>query len=73
LAPRPPPRHACRRAERIGPEWWNGDRDPAVRNDYRVKDADGRRYWLYRAGLQPPAASASPTLLTNATASIPYA
>ena len=37
--------------ERIGPEWWCGDRDEAVRDYYRVEDADGRRYWLYRAGL----------------------
>ena len=37
--------------ERIEPEWWTGDRDEAVRDYYRVEDADGRRYWLYRAGL----------------------
>ena len=37
--------------ERIEPEWWTGDRDWAVRDYYRVEDADGRRYWLYRAGL----------------------
>ena len=37
--------------ERIGPEWWSGDRDEAVRDYYRIEDADGRRYWLYRAGL----------------------
>ena len=37
--------------ERIGPEWWTGDRDTAVRDYYRVEDDEGRRYWLYRAGL----------------------
>ncbi len=39
--------------ERIEPEWWAGagDRDEAVRDYYRIEDADGRRYWLYRAGL----------------------
>ena len=41
--------------ERIEPEWWvgagGGGRDEAVRDYYRVEDADGRRYWLYRAGL----------------------
>ncbi|MDE0378994.1 MAG: DNA polymerase Y family protein, partial [Rhodospirillales bacterium] len=37
--------------ERIEPEWWAGDRDWAVRDYYRIEDADGRRYWLYRAGL----------------------
>ena len=39
--------------ERIEPEWWAGagGRDEAVRDYYRIEDADGRRYWLYRAGL----------------------
>ena len=37
--------------ERIEPEWWAGERDEAVRDYYRVEDAEGRRYWLYRAGL----------------------
>ena len=41
--------------ERIEPEWWagagGGCRDEAVRDYYRIEDADGRRYWLYRAGL----------------------
>ena len=39
--------------ERIGPEWWAGagGQDEAVRDYYRIEDADGRRYWLYRAGL----------------------
>ena len=36
--------------ERIEPEWWAGDRDEAARDYYRVEDAEGRRYWLYRAG-----------------------
>ena len=37
--------------ERIEPEWWAGERDEAVRDYYRIEDADGQRYWLYRAGL----------------------
>ena len=41
--------------ERIEPEWWagsgTGGRDEAVRDYYRIEDADGGRYWLYRAGL----------------------
>ena len=41
--------------ERIEPEWWTGaaagGRNEAVRDYYRVEDAEGRRYWLYRAGL----------------------
>ena len=47
-------RHRVMRAagpERIEPEWWAGERDEAVRDYYRIEDADGRRYWLYRAGL----------------------
>ena len=46
--------------ERIEPEWWAGDRDEAVRDYYRVEDADGRRYWLYRAGLFGAAGAGGP-------------
>ena len=37
--------------ERIAPEWWREDPDrPGPPRDYfRVEDAEGRRYWLYRA------------------------
>jgi len=51
-------RRRVRRAEgpeRIAEEWW---RDPRVRPDrrrirdyYAVEDADGERFWLFRAGL----------------------
>ena len=37
--------------ERIEPEWWTNDGDHTVRDYYRVEDTEGRRYWLYRAGL----------------------
>jgi protein ImuB len=41
--------------ERIAPEWW---RQPAYndidRDYYRVEDADGHRFWLFRAGLDQP-------------------
>jgi protein ImuB len=38
--------------ERIAPEWWlPGEQDAEVRDYYRVEDAEGRRFWLYRAGL----------------------
>jgi protein ImuB len=45
--------------ERIAGEWWRpegsgiGCRDSgdAVRDYYRVEDEDGRRFWLFRAGL----------------------
>ena len=51
--------------ERIEPEWWTsiagGGRDEAVRDYYRIEDADGRRYWLYRADLYgDPGNGASP-------------
>jgi len=36
--------------ERIAPEWWRGGA-PLSRDYYRVEDAEGRRFWLYRAGL----------------------
>ena len=50
--------------ERIEPEWWagagTGGRDEAVRDYYRIEDADGRRYWLYRAGLYGDGGNGAP-------------
>jgi protein ImuB len=54
--------HRVRRAdgpERIAGEWWQpgasgaGPRESgdAIRDYYRVEDEDGRRFWLFRAGL----------------------
>ena len=50
--------HRVRRAEgpeRIGEEWWKGAiedvRTDHLRDYYRVEDADGGRYWIYRVGL----------------------
>ncbi len=40
--------------ERIAEEWWRSGRSGAVdaiRDYYRVEDQDGRRFWLFRAGL----------------------
>jgi protein ImuB len=38
--------------ERIAPEWWRlNARAGATRDYYRVEDAEGRRFWLYREGL----------------------
>jgi protein ImuB len=38
--------------ERIAPEWWDlSERRPRARDYYRVEDASGRRYWLFREGL----------------------
>jgi protein ImuB len=35
--------------ERIAPEWWH--EEASTRDYFRVEDAKGRRYWLYRQGL----------------------
>ncbi|HUB95379.1 MAG TPA: DNA polymerase Y family protein, partial [Stellaceae bacterium] len=51
--------HRVRRAdgpERIAGEWWRQSCEP--RDYYRVEDHDGRRFWLYRAGLHRPDAPA---------------
>jgi protein ImuB len=37
--------------ERIAPEWWRSPSSARLRDYYRVEDADGRRYWIYREGL----------------------
>ncbi|WP_040846832.1 DUF6504 family protein, partial [Nitrospirillum viridazoti] len=42
--------------ERLLPEWWEGGErrpnpNPEPRDYYRVEDAEGRRFWLYRLGL----------------------
>ncbi len=42
--------------ERIAPEWWRDINGPQLlltnaRDYYEVEDADGVRYWLFRAGL----------------------
>ena len=46
--------------ERIAPEWWREGADAPVRDYFRVEDADGRRYWLYRQGLYGAAQKAVP-------------
>jgi protein ImuB len=50
--------HRVRRAEgpeRIGEEWWKGAIEDVrvghVRDYYQVEDAEGARFWLFRAGL----------------------
>jgi protein ImuB len=37
--------------ERIAPEWWRQPSGTRLRDYYRVEDAAGRRYWIYREGL----------------------
>ena len=49
--------HAVTRAdgpERVAEEWWTADASggvDALRDYYRVEDEEGRRFWLFRAGL----------------------
>jgi protein ImuB len=46
--------------ERIEPEWWRQEdapdpaRRPLVRDYYRVEDAQGHRFWIYREGFYRP-------------------
>jgi protein ImuB len=37
--------------ERIAPEWRRGAGDDLTRDYFRVEDAQGRRFWLFRRGL----------------------
>jgi protein ImuB len=40
--------------ERIAEEWWRPEGSgvvDAIRDYYRVEDEEGRRFWLFRAGL----------------------
>ena len=37
--------------ERIAPEWWRERGATRLRDYYRIEDGEGRRYWIYRAGL----------------------
>ncbi len=38
--------------ERIAPEWWRGgEEDQPTRDYFRVEDASGHRFWLFREGL----------------------
>jgi protein ImuB len=37
--------------ERIAPEWWRQPSSARLRDYYRVEDAEGRRYWIYREGI----------------------
>jgi len=38
--------------ERIAPEWWRERSTVRLRDYYRVEDEAGRRYWLFREGLE---------------------
>jgi protein ImuB len=52
LAPRNARDPPLRRPERIAAEWWRRrDNAGLTRDYYRVEDAQGRRFWLFRHGL----------------------
>jgi protein ImuB len=36
--------------ERIADEWWQTGSERPIRDYFRIEDAAGRRYWLYREG-----------------------
>lgn len=56
----PPRRFQWRRAwfdivmaegpERISPEWWRKTSDTRTRDYFRIEDASGRRFWVFRYG-----------------------
>jgi protein ImuB len=37
--------------ERIAPEWWRAKKDILTRDYFRVEDARGHRFWVFRYGL----------------------
>ena len=37
--------------ERIAPEWWRERSTVRLRDYYRIEDASGRRFWIYRHGI----------------------
>ncbi len=37
--------------ERIAPEWWREKSTARLRDYYRIEDASGRRFWIYRQGI----------------------
>jgi protein ImuB len=46
--------------ERIAPEWWRQPSTSRLRDYYRVEDAQGRRYWIYRDGVAGDGRGAAP-------------
>jgi protein ImuB len=36
--------------ERVSPEWWRDRPGTRARDYFRVEDAEGRRFWLFREG-----------------------
>lgn len=46
--------------ERIAPEWWRERSTARLRDYYRVEDEAGRRFWIYREGLDGDGRGESP-------------
>ena len=46
--------------ERIAPEWWRMRSNARLRDYYRIEDAEGRRYWIYREGVMGDGRGGSP-------------
>lgn len=46
--------------ERIAPEWWREPSSTRLRDYYRIEDAEGRRYWIYRDGIAGDGRGAAP-------------
>lgn len=44
--------------ERLAPEWWREMEDAPERDYFRIEDAEGRRFWLFRQGLYGAVAEA---------------
>ena len=36
---------------RVAPEWWRAPSTARLRDYYKVEDADGRRFWIFREGV----------------------
>jgi protein ImuB len=43
--------HKAAGPERIAPEWWRDDSSETTQDYYRIEDARGRRYWIFRRGV----------------------
>lgn len=46
--------------ERIAPEWWREKSTVRLRDYYRIEDAHGHRYWIYRNGLMDDGRGGAP-------------
>lgn len=47
--------------ERVAPEWWEDRPGTRLRDYYRIEDQVGRRFWIYRTGLEGDGRGVAPT------------